>query len=119
MVWNADMHNRTRPVRIRFYVTTEELEIIKQKQAESQMISREAMIRKLIFEGKVLTLDIPEIRELSANLGRCAGSLNQIAKRVNITGRLYENDLKETQNSLEVILEMIRKIYQQLTEFKT
>ena len=109
------MHNRTRPILIRFYVTPEELAILEQKQEES----REAMIRKLVFEGNILMLDIPEIRELSANLGRCTGSLNQIAKRVNITGRLYDNDLKETKSSLDKMTEMIRKIYQQLTEIRT
>ena len=113
------MHNRTRPILIRFYVNPEELAILEQKQEECRMTSREAMIRKLIFEGNILMLDIPEIRELSANLRRCTGSLNQIAKRVNITGRLYENDLKETKSSLDDMTEMIRRIYQQLTEIKT
>ena len=112
------MHNRTRPILIRFYVTPEELAMLNYKQEETGMTSREAMIRRLVFEGKVLKLDIPEIREISANLGRCAGSLNQIAKRVNITGRLYKNDLKETQNRLTEITETIRKVYQQLTEIK-
>ena len=113
------MHNRKRPILIRFYVTPEELAILEQKQEECRMTSREAMIRKLVFEGNILMLDIPEIRELSANLGRCTGSLNQIAKRVNITGRLYDNDLKETKSSLDKMTEMIRKIYQQLTEIRT
>ena len=113
------MGNELRQIRIRFRVTPEELEMLEQKQEESGMISREAMIRKLIFEGKILKLDIPEIREISVNLSRCAGSLNQIAKRVNITGRLYENDLQETITTLDETTEMIRKIYQQLTEIRT
>lgn len=111
--------NKSRPIRIQFRITPEELEIIEQKQKESHWVSREAFMRKLVLEGSILTLDIPEIREVSANLGRCAGSLNQIAKRVNITGRLYENDLKETRNSLNELTEMIRGIYQQLAEIKT
>lgn len=113
------MHNRTRPIVVRFSVTPEELALIKQKQEESHITSREAMVRKLVFEGNILLLDIPEIREISANLGRCTGCLNQIAKRVNITGRLYENDLKETRGSMNEMTEMISRIYQQLTEFKT
>ena len=95
--------NKTRPIRIQFRVTPEELRMIEQKQAESKIISREVFLRKLVLEGKILMLDIPEMREISALLGRCAGSLNQIAKRVNITGRLYENDLKETKACLEQI----------------
>ena len=75
--------NKTRPIRIQFRVTPEELRMIEQKQAESKIISREVFLRKLVLEGQVLMLDIPEMREISALLGRCAGSLNQIAKRVN------------------------------------
>lgn len=111
--------NKTRPIRIQFRVTPEELRMIEQKQAESKIISREVFLRKLVLEGQILMLDIQEMREISALLGRCAGSLNQIAKRVNITGRLYENDLKETKTCLDQITEMIRQVYQQLSEINT
>ena len=111
--------NKTRPIRIQFRVTPEELRMIEQKQAESKIISREVFLRKLVLEGQILMLDIPEMREISALLGRCAGSLNQISKRVNITGRLYENDLKETKTCLDQVTEMIRQVYQQLSEINT
>lgn len=111
--------NKTRPIRIQFRVTPEELRMIEQKQAESKIISREVFLRKLVLEGKILLLDIPEMQSISANLGRCAGSLNQIAKRVNITGRLYENDLKETTACLEQVTETVRQVYQQLSEINT
>ena len=111
--------NKTRPIRIQFRVTPEELKIIDQKQAESRVISREVFLRKLVLEGKIMILDMPEMREISALLGRCAGSLNQIAKRVNITGRLYENDLKETKICLDQVTETVRQVYQQLSEINT
>lgn len=108
--------NKTRPIRIQFRVTPEELRIIEQKQTESRIICREVFLRKLVLEGKILMLDIPEMREMSALLGRCTSSLNQIAKRVNITGRLYENDLKETKACLDRMTETVRQVYQQLSE---
>ena len=111
--------NKTRPIRIQFRVTPEELKIIDQKQAESRVISREVFLRKLVLEGKIMILDMPEMREISALLGRCAGSLNQIAKRVNITGRLYENDLKKTKICLDQVTETVRQVYQQLSEINT
>lgn len=111
--------NKTRPIRIQFRVTPEELKIIDQKQAESRVISREVFLRKLVLEGKIMILDMPEMRKISALLGRCAGSLNQIAKRVNITGRLYENDLKETKICLDQVTETVRQVYQQLSEINT
>ena len=75
-------------------------------------------MRKLVLEGRVLILDVPEIKQMSALMGRCAGSLNQIAKRVNSTGRLYPSELSETKAALEQLTEEMRKVYQQLTKIK-
>lgn len=113
------MSNKTRPFRVQFHVSQEELEAIEQKLAESHIIGREAFMRKSVLEGRVLVLDVPEIREVSALLGRCAGSLNQIAKRVNGTGRLYSGELSETRDAMNQLAEEVRKVYQQLTELKT
>ena len=55
---------------------------------------------------------------MSTLMGRCAGSLNQIAKRVNSTGRLYSDELSETKAALEQLTEEMRKVYQQLTKIK-
>ena len=112
------MSNKSRPLRIQFHVNQEELDIIEQKRTASRMTGREAFMRKLVLEGQVLVLDVPEIRQMSALMGRCAGSLNQIAKRVNSTGRLYSGELSETKAALEQLTEEIRKVYQQLTKIK-
>lgn len=112
------MSNNSRPLRIQFHVNQEELDIIEQKRTASRMTVREAFMRKLVLEGQVLVLDVPEIRQMSALMGRCAGSLNQIAKRVNSTGRLYSGELSETKATLEQLTEEIRKVYQQLTKIK-
>ena len=112
------MSNKSRPLRIQFHVNQEELDIIEQKRTASRMTGREAFMRKLVLEGQVLVLDVPEIRQMSALMGRCAGSLNQIAKRVNSTGRLYSGELLETKAALEQLTEEMRKVYQQLTKIK-
>ena len=112
------MSNKSRPLRIQFHVNQEELDIIEQKRTASRMTGREAFMRKLVLEGRVLVLDVPEIRQMSALMGRCAGSLNQIAKRVNSTGRMYSGELSETKAALEQLTEEMRKVYQQLTKIK-
>ena len=89
----------------------EELDIIEQKRTVSRMTGREAFMRKLV-------LDVPEFRQFSTLLGRCTGSLNQIARRVNSTGRLFSGELSETKETLEQLTEEVRKIYQQLTHIK-
>ena len=58
--------------RIRFRVTSGEFATIQQKQKEVNIISREEFPRRMIMEGKILKLEIPELREISILLGRYA-----------------------------------------------
>lgn len=110
------MEYEKRTKRIWFRVTTEEYAAIQQKQKEANIISREAFLRKVVMEGKILKLEIPELREVSVLLSRCSTNLNQITRRFNSTGRLYTEELSETKQELERAESMLRKIYEQLSE---
>lgn len=110
------MNDEKRTKRIWFRVTPEEFAAIQQKQKEANIISREAFLRKLVMEGRILKLEIPELREISTLMGRCSSILNQIARRVNSTGRLYAGELSETKQELVQTENMMRKIYEKLSE---
>ena len=73
-----------------------------------------AFIRKMAIDGRIVLLDMDEIKTLVSLLRRTGANVNQIAKRVNATSRVYENDLAEIQNRLgEVWLaldEVLRKL---------
>ena len=108
------MEERYRNIRIRFRVTPEEMSVIEQKQAAANIINREAFLRKMVMEGRILVLNVPELRTISALLGHCSGNLNQIAKRVNSTGRYYMGELKETKEILNDVENRVRKVIEQL-----
>ncbi len=110
------MNDEKRTKRIWFRVTPEEYAAIQQKQKEANIISREAFLRKLVMEGRILKLEIPELRVISTLMGRCSSILNQIARRVNSTGRLYAGELSETKQELVQTENMMRKIYERLSE---
>ncbi len=110
------MNDEKRTKRIWFRVTPEEYATIQQKQKEANIISREAFLRKLVMEGRILKLEIPELRVISTLMGRCSSILNQIARRVNSTGRLYAGELSETKQELVQTENMMRKIYERLSE---
>ncbi len=97
-------------------MTPEEYAAIQQKQKEANIISREAFLRKLVMEGRILKLEIPELRVISTLMGRCSSILNQIARRVNSTGRLYAGELSETKQELVQTENMMRKNYERLSE---
>ena len=92
---------RKREVQLNFRVSPEELALIEQKMAQLGTKNREAYLRKMAIDGLIVHLELPELNEMISLLRRCAGSLNQMAKRMNETGRVYEVDLREAMEQQE------------------
>ena len=94
------MAKRKHNIVIRFRVTPEEREMIESKMAQFGTTNMAAYLRKISIDGYVVRLDLPELREMVSLLRRSSNNLNQIAKRVNETSRIYDADidcLKENQ----------------------
>ena len=97
------MAKRKRNIVIRFRVTPEEREMIESKMAQFGTTNMAAYLRKISIDGYVVRLDLPELREIVSLLRRSSNNLNQIAKRVNETSRIYDADidcLKENQEKI-------------------
>ena len=97
------MAKRKREIVIRFRVTPEEREMIESKMAQFGTSNMAAYLRKISIDGYVVRLDLPELREMVSLLRRSSNNLNQIAKRVNETSRIYDADidcLKENQEKI-------------------
>ena len=69
-----------------------------------------AYIRKMVIDGYVVKLDMPELRDLTLRMKSIFNIENQIAKRVKSTGNLYEADIEEIKKNQKEIYEGIRKI---------
>ena len=88
---------------IMFWVTEQERDLIEQRMSQIGTINMSAYLRKIAIDGYVLKLDLPELKEMISLLRRSSNNLNQIAKRVNETSRIYEADmecLRENQERL-------------------
>ena len=89
------MANRTRPNQILFFVSDDEKRIIKGKMKQLGTKNMGAYLRKMAVDGYVVRVDMTEFKELASLLRNCSNNLNQIAKRVNSTGHLYEEDIAD------------------------
>lgn len=87
------MAKRKRNIVIRFRVTPEEREMIESKMAQFGTTNMAAYLRKISIDGYVVKLDLPELREMVSLLRRSGNNINQIAKRVNETSRIYDADI--------------------------
>ena len=62
----------------------------------------------------ILNVDFSEFREVFANIGRIAGSVNQIAKRVNSTHNVYSEDISEIKQKQEELWGLLKSIQNKL-----
>ena len=83
---NIDMH---------FWASQEEYDLILKNMALSGNTNLSAFLRKMAIDGMVIRLDMPEIKELMKLLRRANANINQVAKHLHETGRVYDTDLEE------------------------
>ena len=96
-------------------LSDEELEILENKYKLSACKSLRQFIMKCIIDTDIFVLDMAIFRDMSANIGRTTGSINQIAKRVNSTSVIYKDDINDLKNLLieqgKNIVSLRKKIY--------
>ena len=81
-------------------INDEERAQIQTRMALTGTKNMSAFIRKMAIDGHIILLGMDEIKTLVSFMRRTSANVNQIAKRVNATSRVYENDLAEIQKRL-------------------
>ena len=107
--------NRTRPIQLKVRVNQQEKEIIQQKMQQFGTNNMGAYLRKMAIDGFILKLDMAEMKEMLSLMRRISSNINQIAKRANETGRVYDADLEEIQNQQEELWSSMREVLQKFS----
>ena len=107
---NATSKKEIRHINLMFWVTPHEQDLIRQKMAQLGTSNLSAYLRKMAIDGLIVKLDMPELREMISLLRRSSNNLNQIAKRMNETGRVYDTDIREVLENQERLWEMANAI---------
>ena len=108
------MANRNRPIQVKFRVTPEERALIDKRMVQVGTINMAAYLRKMAIDGYVVKLELPELRDLISLLRRTSNNFNQIARRVNSTNRIYEDDIYEMKLMLDKTWEATNKVLEKL-----
>ena len=107
---------RKRGVQLNFRVSEEELAAIESKMEQLGILNRGAYLWKMALDGYAVRLDLPELKELLTLLRRHSSNLNQLVRRVNTTGRVYEADLEDIIKRQSELWEAIGQILTRLAE---
>ena len=102
------MANRTRKIVLRVPVTPEERELIEQKMALLHTKNFSAYARKMLIDGYIVNMDTTDIRAQTAEIQKIGVNVNQIARRVNSTGSVYQEDIDEIKGVLNEIWRLQR-----------
>ena len=97
------MENRERQNRLTLRLSDDELYILEQKWKASGMKSKSAFLRHLVLYGYVYDVNYDHLREYNTILSRIGDNLNQIAKRMNTTGNVYQADVKEVKELMKQV----------------
>lgn len=109
------MENRKRNVQIIVRVTEEGRALIEEKVKQIPTINLSAYSRKMLIDGYILILNLEEVKAHTAQLQKIGVNVNQIAKRINETGRNYADDLDVIKRLMEEVWRLERRL---LLQFK-
>ena len=114
----GNMAKRKREIVLRFRVTPEERGMIEEKMAQLGTENMAAYLRKIAIDGYVVMLDLPELRDMVSLLRRSGNNLNQIAKRVNETSRIYAADIECLLENQEKLWSAAKEILGRLSNLR-
>ena len=93
-----------------FKTTETEAEIIKKKMKSLGITNTSAFLRSMVLNGYIRKLDLPQIREMIRLLSNMTNNLNQIAKRMNAHGQIYETEIDEIIQKQDELWKMINRL---------
>ncbi|MBR0392616.1 MAG: plasmid mobilization relaxosome protein MobC [Oscillospiraceae bacterium] len=108
--------NRLNMVTVR--LTDSEMEDLEERMKNTGIISRSAFLRKMALDGYILKMDLPEIKEMIKLLRSSSNNINQIAKKANAMGTVFEEDLKEIKSMQDDIWKAMNKILKRLGQLQ-
>lgn len=107
--------NRVRKIQLNFRVTEQERRLIEERMQELGTTNREAYLRKIAIDGMIVKLEVQELKEIVSLMRRTSNNVNQIARRLNETGRIYEADITDVQKQQEQLWNTLNRLMTQIS----
>ena len=99
---------RKRDILLRVFVTETERDFIYDKMNEVNTNNFGAYARKMLIDGYAIHTDYADLKTVITEMQKIGVNINQIAKRINSTSRIYEQDFIEIQGKVDEIWRLLR-----------
>ena len=107
------MKRRNRNVPVCVWLSKGEYEALRQGMEKAGTQNTGAYIRKMMFAGYVLNVDLTPVWELVSLQRRCANNMNQIAIHANTYG-VYPSEIAALQKDYAKLWERVSDVLKQL-----
>lgn len=109
-----ETEKENRSVRFTIRLTESEARQLQKKMDLLGITNTAAYLRAMALNGYILRIDLPEIREMLRLLGNMTNNLNQIARRMNSGGLIYETEIDEIRESQQNLWTMMNRLLTRL-----
>jgi len=111
-----------RNIAMTFRVTVKERDLIRKAQKLSGINNLRAYLLKQAVNGRIISVNIESVDKMNQLLANTTSNINQIARRINSTGNIYQIDIEEIKNNQDEIYqqqkEILRSLYKILNSLK-
>lgn len=107
---------RNKALYIKF--TQKELDQISKRMSQAKVKNRSGFIRKMAIDGYILILEMDDFKEFLRVVKIMSNNINQIAKQVNTTGTIYDNDIQFIKEIVVEIKREFGELLENLTSIK-
>ena len=108
------MEKAKRNIHYSFKVSPDEDAAIRQKMKSFGIRNRSTYLRAMMLNGYLLKLDLLEMHEAVRLMGKMSGNINQIARRLNEHGSIYETEMDEIIDEQKELKALLSRILQRL-----
>lgn len=107
-----------RNVQLHFRVTRREKKMIDQKMAQMGTERLGVYLRKMALDGYVVKLELADMKELLSLVRYAGNNLNQLAKRANERGQIFDTDIDGLKEEFARVQESLQSILLQLSNLR-
>ena len=112
------MQNRTRNKQLNLKFTDEELNYFKKKKKLSSVNNYTDFLLKTVANCRIYTIDTKPLLALVNEVNKVGVNINQIAKVINTTRSVYQNDITELQQKIAVIEDKLSDLMRKIDTVK-
>ena len=108
------MEEERRLIQHNFRTTEAEDAVIRKKMQTFGIKNRSMYYRAMIINGYLLKLDLPQINDLIRLMKNLTNNINQIARRMNERGSIYETEIDEILKRMDDLWKVMNQILTKL-----